>query len=126
MSATAQIISGILLLILITVMFGGFSLLRLGLAGKLTDAQAGQFRAGHAHAGVLTIATLLVVDLLDRAGASGGTLWLIAGAMFVSVLAQSGGFFIGMGNQRTGALVTMIGGTALSITVAVSAIWLLA
>ncbi len=74
---------------------------------------------------MLTIATLLVVDLLDRAAASGGTLWLIAGAMFVSVLAQSGGFFIGMGNQRTGAVVTMIGGTALAITVAASAIWLL-
>ena len=70
MSSTAHIISAILLLILITVMFGGFSFLWL-LRDQLQDDQVWNFRAGHAHAGVLVILTLVVVDIADRAGASG-------------------------------------------------------
>ena len=48
MSSTAHIISAILLLILITVMFGGFSFLWL-LRDRLPDDQVWNFRAGHDH-----------------------------------------------------------------------------
>ena len=42
-----------------TVMFGGYSLLRLlSATNKLTPFQATFFRAGHAHAGVLLVASL--------------------------------------------------------------------
>jgi hypothetical protein len=83
MSSTAQIISAILLLILITVMFGGVSLLWL-LRARLSGDQVWNFRAGHAHAGVLVILTLVVVDIADRAGASGQRLWMIAVALLSS------------------------------------------
>jgi hypothetical protein len=126
MSATAHVICGVLLLISITVMFGGFSLLRLGLAGRLTPEQSQKFRAGHAHAGVLSVLTILVVDLSDRAGLSSDSLWLLTAALVVSVLAQSGGFFIAIVRQRLGAVITSLGGAALAATVAGAGVWLLA
>jgi hypothetical protein len=76
-----------LLLILITVMFGGFSLLWL-LRDRLQGDQVGNFRAGHAHAGVLVILTLVVVNIADRAEASGQRLWMIAAALFIFALAS--------------------------------------
>jgi hypothetical protein len=101
MSSTAHVISAILLLILITVMFGGFSLLWL-LRDRLHGDQVGNFRAGHAHAGVLVILTLVVVDIADRAGSSGQRLWIIAAALFIFALAQSGGFFYCPGQPAAG------------------------
>ena len=67
MSSTAPIISAILLLMWITVLFGGCSLLWL-LRDRLSGDQVWNFRAGHTHAGVLVILTLVVVDIADRAG----------------------------------------------------------
>lgn len=42
-----------------TVMFGGFSLLGLIVGGELSPFQQTFFRAGHAHAGVLLLMSLL-------------------------------------------------------------------
>jgi hypothetical protein len=123
MSSTAHIVSAILLLILITVMFGGFSFLWL-LRDRLQGDQVWNFRAGHAHAGVLVILTL-VVDIADRAGASGQTPWMIAAALFVFALAQSGGFFIALGNRPLGRVVTTVGAIGLATTVVIAAGWLL-
>jgi hypothetical protein len=124
MSSTAHIISAILLLILITVMFGGFSLLWL-LRDRLPGDQVWNFRAGHAHAGVLVILTLVVVDIADRAGASGQGLWMIAAALFIFALAQSGGFFVALGNRLLGRVVTTVGAIGLAATVVIAAVWLL-
>src|SRR5580704_11308219 len=50
-----------------TVMYGGYSLIRLiGRGNVLTPAQVGFFRAGHAHAGVLTLMSLLYYIFLDQ------------------------------------------------------------
>ena len=52
--------AGGLLLLLVTVMFGGVSLLRILEDGDiLSEWQVSQFRAGHAHAGVLIILALV-------------------------------------------------------------------
>jgi hypothetical protein len=113
-----------LLLILITVMFGGFSLLWL-LRDRLQGDQVGNFRAGHAHAGVLVILTLVVVNIADRAEASGQRLWMIAAALFIFALAQSGGFFIALGNRPLGRVFTTVGVVGLATTVVIIAMWLL-
>jgi Ni,Fe-hydrogenase I cytochrome b subunit len=50
-----------------TVMYGGYSLLRLINRGDpLTPFQVGWFRAGHAHAGVLLLMSLLYYVFLDN------------------------------------------------------------
>src|SRR5665811_1447752 len=54
-------------LLLVTAMFGGVSLLRILVAGDmLNDWEVEQFRAGHAHAGVLLIMGLAYVLFLER------------------------------------------------------------
>ena len=124
MSSTAHIISAILLLILITVTFGGFSFLWL-LRDRLPDDQVWNFRAGHDHAGVLVILTLVVVDIADRAGASSQRLWMMGRRSFIFALAQSGGFFIALGNRPLGRVVTTVGAIGLAATVVIAAVWLL-
>jgi hypothetical protein len=50
-----------------TVMYGGYSLLQLINRGNvLTPFQVTWFRAGHAHAGVLLLMSLLYYTFLDR------------------------------------------------------------
>ena len=101
-----------------------FSLLWL-LRDRLQGDQVSNFRAGHAHAGVLVILTLVVVDIADRAGASGQRLWMIAAALFIFALAQSGGFFIALGNRQLGRVVTTVAAIGLAATVVIAAVWLL-
>ena len=77
-----------------TVMFGGYSLLRLLNHGnELTPFQATWFRAGHAHAGVLLILSLLLQLALDEANLPLDWVWPLRVVAVASVLLVSGGFF---------------------------------
>jgi hypothetical protein len=77
-----------------TVMFGGYSLLRLSAVRTLTPFQHQYFRAGHAHAGVLLVLTLVLLQLLAGTDLSTGLRWLVCLLLLVGVLAQSGGMFV--------------------------------
>jgi hypothetical protein len=86
-------------ILLPTVMFGGYSLLSLMARGNtwLTPFRATYFRAGHAHAGILLVLSLL----------------------YYTYLAQSGGFFLHMGVGKQGRLsignvVTIMGALLLA------------
>lgn len=93
----------IALLAVPTVMFGGCSLLRLLPTGKLSGVQTSAFRAGHAHAGVLLILTLVVLDLSRHSGLGTGAQWALCLLLLVGVLAQSGGFFVHLAIGKSGA-----------------------
>lgn len=127
-----RILGGISWLVLITVMFGGFSLLQLLMAGnKLTPFQVRNFRAGHAHGGVLTLASLLYVLFLAGTDYSTGfriAAWVI---FLAGALAQSGGFFLhmlaGQPDQRSaGTALTMAGAVVLAIAAIILAYGLFA
>lgn len=115
--------AGGLLLLLVTVMFGGASLLRILQDGDiLTDWQVSQFRAGHAHAGVLIILSLVYVVLLERTRWSDRTRSLVMATLLAGGLAQSGGFFLHMlvgeeGSFSAGIAVTLAGAVLLAIAV---------
>ena len=80
-----------------TVMFGGYSLLRLLNRGDvLTSFQVDCFRAGHAHAGVLLLLSLLYYQFLERTILPFSIKQVGCGLLFVGILAQSGGFFLHM------------------------------
>jgi hypothetical protein len=66
LNGPVQIYAVIALIALPTVMFGGFSLLRLLIAGRLNESQVAYFRAGHAHAGILLALSLVVLDIVTR------------------------------------------------------------
>ena len=105
-----------------TVMFGGYSLLRLLPTGSLSDFQINNFRAGHAHAGVLLILSLVYYSYLGQTGLADG-LKLIASVVLVAgTLAQSGGFFLHMmvgkpGKASEGTTLTAVGALLLAAAI---------
>ncbi len=116
---------------LVTVEYGGWALLTF-LSGRegLADWQKSFFRAGHAHAGVLLVHSLVYLLYLPRADFSDGLEWVAGGVLLAGVLAQSGGFFLhlGVGQQgqpSVGTKLTRTGGLLIAaalITLAVGLI----
>lgn len=124
MSDPVKVYTIIALFSLPTVMYGGYSLLRLFKAGALNDFQAQYFRAGHAHAGVLLVLALVVLDIMDRIDLAIGSKWVIGALFVVGVLAQSGGMFLHMaigrpGRWSHGNTLTVAG----AVLLAVALIW---
>ena len=76
MSTESLRTAGIVLVVFPTVVFGGASLLWHWITRQTTyydhPLRRGLWRAGHAHAGVLLILTLVAVDLVDQADLSSG------------------------------------------------------
>jgi len=104
-----------------TVMYGGYSLLRLiNQDNALTPFQTTWFRAGHAHAGVLLLMSLLYYVFLDQTRLAPATKQVGCFAMFIGILAQSGGFFIHMmvGQPNASSIGTFVtvAGAALLVT----------
>jgi hypothetical protein len=102
LSREAKIVAGIILLAVPTVQYGGLFILGLvthgvagtgGVEGNLNPEQLALFRAGHAHAGVWLILSLVLQVLLDAARLSSSGKWLARIAAPVGTLALSGGMF---------------------------------
>jgi len=115
MQAT-EILPIVALLSVVTVEFGGHALLRFITTDRdrLGESRERFFRAGHAHAGVLLLLTLVYLLYLPRAGFPGGLQWLCGTGLLLGVLAQSGGFFVHMiasgdGNRSIGTTLTRSG-----------------
>jgi Ni,Fe-hydrogenase I cytochrome b subunit len=108
-----------------TVMFGGYSLLRLINQGdRLTPFQATWFRAGHAHAGVLLLMSLLYYLFLDQTTLAPTTKRVGCLAVFVGILAQSGGLFVHMivgqpNAPSIGTFITTAGAVSLATAVGI-------
>src|SRR5580704_6194073 len=105
-----------------TVMYGGYSLIQLIKRGNaLTPAQIGFFRAGHAHAGVLTLMSLLYYIFLDQTSLPLPVKHAACAAIVIGILAQSGGFFILLFPERAalGTKVTLTGAVILVCAIAV-------
>lgn len=108
-----------------TVMYGGYSLLRLIQHGDgLTPFQTTWFRAGHAHAGVLLLMSLLYYVFLDQTALAPSTKQVGCIVMFVGILAQSGGFFLHMivgetNRASAGTSITTAGAALLATAVGI-------
>jgi hypothetical protein len=122
-----KIFTVIALFSLPTVMYGGYSLLRLLTARKLTEFQIAYFRAGHAHAGVLLVLALVVLDIVARTGLGTALQWVIGILLVVGVLAQSGGMFVHMaigkpGRWSRGNTLTTVGAVVLAAALITTAV----
>jgi hypothetical protein len=93
---------------LVTVEYGGWALLSF-ITGRegLADWQTRFFRAGHAHAGVLLVLTLVYLLYLPRADFSNRFEWIAGGVLLAGVLAQSGGFFLHLGGRGSRTRVSV-------------------
>jgi len=96
-----------------TVMYGGYALLGMLTRDGLSEFQRTFFRAGHAHAGVLLLLSLLYVHYMEQTVLSRGLKLWGARVLLVGILAQSGGFFLHMGIGQPG--VPSFGTTLTSI-----------
>lgn len=102
MSTADKVLTAITLISIPTVMFGGYSLLRLRAANRLNEFQAAFFRAGHAHAGVLLVMTLAALATAARFGVSDALTWTFGFLLLLGALAQPGGMFVHMAIGKPG------------------------
>ncbi len=102
LSRNARLMSGITILIVPTIMYGGWTLLGILTHGgvgqapgalELNETQWALWRAGHAHAGVWTILSVVLQVLLDSARLSSALTWLARICAPTSAVAFSGALF---------------------------------
>lgn len=96
MSPESRRLAGILLVIIPTVIYGGISIL-----GFLVNdprymenaLRQDLFRAGHAHAGVLLILSLVALLYVDQTNLSPGWKWIVRGCIPASAIFLPAAFF---------------------------------
>ena len=115
MTFETKLMCGIILLTVPGIQYGGFFLLRVLTGGHgnlaLNDLQKSMFRAGHAHAGVLVILSLICQILTDEAALAPSLSWLVRAFIPISALLISGGFFfsvIGKNVTKPNGMIALI------------------
>ncbi len=121
----------IAVLSLISVAYGGSALLGfLTGRGRLSGFQEQFFRAGHGHAGVLLVLSLVYFLYLDRTGYSTSVQWLAGLLLLLGIIAQSGGFFLHLwlgqpDRSSPGTVVTRSGGVLIAVALVILAVGLI-
>jgi hypothetical protein len=98
MNRDARLVSGILLITVPTIQYGGYFLLRL-FSGQIpgmkpSPLQTSFFRAGHAHAGVLVILSLICQMFVEHAALRPGFAWLVRLGVPAAAILIPLGFFL--------------------------------
>ena len=98
MAPPTRRLAGILLILLPTVALGGGSLLTMivGAVPGYLDNPVRQdlWRAGHAHAGIMLILSLVVLRYVDETSLRGGWLWLARSGVPIAAVLMPAGFFL--------------------------------
>jgi hypothetical protein len=100
MTREARLMSGIILITIPTIQYGGYFLLT-SLMSKSSGYMENPlrqnfFRAGHAHAGVIVILSLLCQILADSAVLPSPLVWVVRIGVPLSAILISAGFFFSM------------------------------
>lgn len=97
MSPESRRLAGILLIVLPTVVFGGVSILTLLIGDPAymeNELRQDLWRAGHAHAGVLLILSLVALRYVDEAALSDGLKWVARAFIPLAALLLPAAFFL--------------------------------
>jgi hypothetical protein len=126
MTRDARLMSGILLITVPTIQYGGYFLLTslMDRSSGYTDNPLRQnfFRAGHAHAGVLVILSLVCQLLADSAALSDGLMWMVRVGVPLAAILMPMGFFFSMASPtatRPNGVVVLIYLGAISLAISV-------
>jgi hypothetical protein len=113
MSSSSRRLAGILLVILPTVIYGGVTLLSL-LTGDPTytnnELRQDLWRAGHAHAGVLLVLTLVILRYVDEANLSEFSKAVVRHTVPASAILLPSAFFLSVlspGAEAPNALINL-------------------
>lgn len=131
LSHPARLMAGLTLITVPTIVYGGLTLLAvvtgnahgLSPAPELSPAQQALFRAGHAHAGVLVILSLVLQVLLDSATLPERVRWGARVLAMAGAILVSGGFF-GLAFFPGFATVLWLGAASVSTAVLLTGIGL--
>ena len=129
MSRESRLLAGVILLTIPTVMFGGAALLAhlVGRAHGYVDNPLRQdlWRAGHAHAGVYLVLSLVMLRYVDEAALSKPWAWVARLGVPIAAILIPAGFFLSVvspaSTEASGILYLVIPG-ALSLAAAVLAL----
>ena len=98
MSTASRRVAGLLLVIFPTVIVGGVSLLSMLIARESgyqdNPLRQDLWRAGHAHAGVLLLLSLVILRYVDEAALSDGWKWLVRLAAPIAAVLLPLAFFL--------------------------------
>jgi hypothetical protein len=134
MTREPRLISGIILITVPTIQYGGYFLLT-SLLNKTSGYMENPlrqnfFRAGHAHAGVIVILSLICQIFADSAVLPSSLVWLVRIGMPLSAILISAGFFFSMlspaATEPSGAVgLIYVGAVILAISVVTLAVGLI-
>jgi hypothetical protein len=126
MTREARLMSGIILITVPTIQYGGYflltSLMSKSSAYMENPLRQNFFRAGHAHAGVIVILSLICEMLADSATLPISLLWFVRIGVPLAAILISAGFFFSMlppaATQANGAVsLIYVGAVVLAIAV---------
>ena len=125
MSDASKQLAGILFVLVPTIEFGGWSLLHMiarRIPGYLDNpVRQNLFRAGHAHAGVLLLLTLVGILYVDQSDLSSGTRTLVRTGLALAPILMPAGFFFSVlrpDADRPNRLIVLVYLGALSLAAA--------
>ena len=115
MTDASRQLAGILFVLVPTVEFGGWSLLRMiarRVPGYLDNpVRQNLFRAGHAHAGVLLLLALVGILYVDQTDLSGGARTLVRTGLALAPILMPAGFFFSVlrpSDDRPNRLIVLV------------------
>src|SRR4028118_2390828 len=97
MSSKSRLVAGILLIVVVTVEFGGASILSLLIGDPgyaQNDLRQDLWRAGHAHAGVWLVLALVALRYVDEATLSESMRWVVRLAFPAAAVLMPLAFFL--------------------------------
>lgn len=134
MTREARLLSGIILITVPTIQYGGYflltSLVNRGSGYMENPLRQNFFRAGHAHAGVIVILSLVCQMLADATILPSPLIWFVRIGVPLSAILISAGFFFSMlppaTTQPSGAIFLIyVGAVILALSVLTLAVGLL-
>jgi hypothetical protein len=134
MTREARLMSGIILITVPTIQCGGYflltSLMNKGSGYMENPLRQNFFRAGHAHAGVIVILSLVCQILADGAVLPDALLWIVRIGVPLSAILISSGFFFSVlpptTTQASGAVALIyLGAVVLAFSVVILGVGLL-
>jgi hypothetical protein len=134
MTREARLLSGIILITVPTIQYGGYflltSLMNRGSGYMENPLRQNFFRAGHAHAGVIVILSLVCQILADAAVLPSPITWFVRIGFPLSAVLISAGFFFSMlpptATQPNGTIsLIYIGAVILAVSVLTLAVGML-
>ena len=120
MSSQSRLVAGLLLILLPTVEIGGVSILSLLLGDPEYMENKLRQRAGHAHAGVWLVLSLVALRYVDEAALSEGMRWLVRLSLPAAAILTPAAFFLSVLSPeatKPNALIYLayVGGVSLAL-----------